>query len=169
VIKHYLVDSLPAEPSALGEVRHRRGKLISGWHAVWGVLVVCIGILGVLHSWWPDRDLASGNQVAVLFGGVLGSLVISHFCWYVRRLPLPSIAEIREFSRRDSRAVYLLLFLLVGAHEIGALLNGASVPGTAHELKSYLAAGVCALVLIRSSGLLWLNFLGKPRVHPKVQ
>jgi undecaprenyl pyrophosphate phosphatase UppP len=163
MIKHYLVDSPPAEPSTSVEVRHSSSRLISRCHAVWGILVVCIGVLGVLHSWWPDRALALGKNVAVLFGGVLGSLVISHFYWYVRRLPLPSIAEVREFSRRDSRAVYLLLFFLVGAHQIGALLHGTSVSGTADELKGYFIGGVCALLLIRTSGLLWQNFFEKLR------
>ncbi len=134
---------------------------MSAWHGLGGVLAACIGLVGVLQG-HPDGSSSSINGVVVIFGCVLCSLVIFHFYWNVRCLPSPCRAEIRELCRRDSRAIYLLLFFLVGAHEIGALLSGASVSGTAGELKGYVAAGLCALLLIRCSGLFWLKCLHQP-------
>ena len=132
-------------------------KCIGGCLAVWCVLVGCIGTIGVLHSWWPHEFRATKNATAIIFGSLLGSLVILHYWWRASRSPIASIACVREFCRRDSRAVYLLLFILVGVHHLGAMLNGSSVSGTADDLQGYLAAGVCALLLIRISGLFWLQ------------
>lgn len=158
MLKHHLLESPPAEHSVWVGARRRRSRFISGCHGFWGVLAACIGFVGVLPG-DPDRYSSSFNGMVVMFGCVLCGLVTSRFYWGVRCLPSPSRAELRELSRRDSRAIYLLLFSLVGVHLIGVLLHGASVSGTAGELKGYVAGGVCALLLTRCSGHVWLKTL----------
>jgi hypothetical protein len=155
-IRDDIVKLSPIRPLTLVQV-HAGANLHLACRLAWAVLVASLGILGALRSWLPDCGLPSGYYCAVLFGLTLQVLVILHFNGPVASTPSPSIAHVRNFCRRDSRAVYLLLFGLVGLHQIGALLNGASVSGTAGDLKGYFAGGVCALLLIRCSGLFWLR------------
>jgi len=160
--------SARCEPLAHEKFPFGTERIIEGCLAAWGVLVVSVGLVGVLRSYWPYEALFAQNHIAILFGALLGGLVIARYCWRARRSPLLSIAQIREFCRRDSRAIYLLLFILVGVHQGGAMLNGAATSGTANELQGYLAAGVCALVLIRCSGLLWLHVSREARAPQRL-
>jgi hypothetical protein len=160
--------SARSEPLAHEKFQFGTERIIEGCLAAWGVVVVSAGAVGVLHSWRPYEALFVQNHMAILFGALLAGLVIAHYSWRARRLPLVSIAQIRQFCRRDSRAIYLLLFILVGAHQGRAILNGAATSGTANELQGYLAAGVCALLLIRCSGLLWLHVTREARAPQRL-
>jgi hypothetical protein len=158
MLKRYLEESLSAHATLVVETKHGKSRFMSRCHGAWAALAACIGMLGVLQS--GRTVAASGSDgMAVIFGGVLCSLVLSRCYWNLRLMPETTAGEMRRLYRRDSRAVYLLLFCLIGAHEINCLLIGASVTGTAGDLQGYVAGGVGALVLIRLSGFCCVKFL----------
>jgi cytochrome b561 len=91
-----------------------------------------------------------------LFALLLAGLLAARFRWWLKYSPPASAADIRLFSRRLSRSVYLLLYLIIGAQLIvnivGAPRGGAG-PADLGMLKptsqALVVSGLLALVLIR--------------------
>ena len=92
-----------------------------------------------------------------LFALLLAGLLAARFRWWLRCSPPTSAADIRLFSRRLSRAVYLTLYLIIGAKQIVKIIGGLSYesgpaqdPGMLNPTSQvFLLYGLMALVLIR--------------------
>jgi cytochrome b561 len=91
-----------------------------------------------------------------LFALLLAGLLTARFRWWLKYSPPESAADIRLFSRGLSHAVYLVLYLIIGAQLIvnivGALRGGAG-PEDLGMLtptsQAFVVYGLLALVLIR--------------------
>lgn len=106
----------------------------------------------------PGRGRSNRIMVAdALFALLLAGLLTARFRWWLKYSPPTSAADIRQFSRGLSRAVYLVLYLIIGAqllvNTVGALQGGA---GPAHALgmlkptsQAFVVYGLIALVSIR--------------------
>jgi cytochrome b561 len=116
-----------------------------------------------------------------LFALLLAGLLVARFRWWLRYSPPTSAVDIRLFSRRLSRTVYLTLYLIIGAKQIVGIIGGAayeSAPaqdlGTLNPTSQiFLLYGLMALVLIRVLAYLtWrrhrftLEPSGPPRSSP---
>jgi hypothetical protein len=85
-----------------------------------------------------------------IFGFALCSLVLVRFYWRVRNDWSITAVEIHAFSRRLSRMVYLLLYLVVGLTQLLAVALGQALSAPPRALQGYLACALAALVLIRA-------------------
>jgi cytochrome b561 len=92
-----------------------------------------------------------------LFALLLAGLLAARFRWWLKYSPPGSAADIRLFSRRLSRTVYLVLYLIIGAQQVvnlvGRLEHGggrAQHPGMLNPTtQAFVVCGLIALVLIR--------------------
>ncbi len=90
-----------------------------------------------------------------LFGAFLAVFVVAAFYLRVRHAPPMQIFELRNFSRRLSRIVYLLLYLV-----FGAVLLAHRPVWPIRDLRATLGYGIAALVMVRVLAA-WL----RPRLH----
>ena len=88
------------------------------------LVTVVIGVLGLVSASWPRQMLESWINIHALFGLLLCALVFSRCWWRVKHSPRMLLADIRELSRHLSRAVYLLLYVVVGLRQFIGILNG---------------------------------------------
>jgi cytochrome b561 len=116
--------------------------------------------------------LESWINIHVLFGSLLGSMVTARFMRQVKHSPRMLPADIRALSRRLSRIVYLLLYVVIGLRQtmgiLGSIWHGGSVDfkffdmGFRHgpdyagfnpkdDFQLFLASGLLVLILIRVS------------------
>jgi hypothetical protein len=94
-----------------------------------------------------------------LFALLLAGLLTARFRRWLRYAQPVSAADIGVFSRRLSRMVYLVIYLIIGAQLIVNIvggLRGAAVPGPGQNIgmlsplsQTLVMLGLIALVLIR--------------------
>ena len=116
-----------------------------------------MGALAVVPDSWIFGAVKSKAAIQAVFGVLLSSLVIVRFAWWVKYCPPVSAADIRQFSRRLSRMVYLVLYLIIGAQLIVNIIGGLDgEAGPAQDLamlkpanQAFVVYGLIALVLIR--------------------
>ena len=115
------------------------------------LLVVFIGILGLFHDSWAANTRGSWINIHALFGALLWASVIVRFYGRVKHSrPMP-LTDIAVFSRQLSRMVYLLLYILLGIHQIiccAAFMWRGGTTGMGEDLRSYLGYGLIALITI---------------------
>ena len=124
----------------------------SALHSGLALLVLAAGLLGLLDDSWLI-PLRHAGSLHALFGALLLFFVAACFWRHVRRTPRMPPADIRAFSRRLSRTVYLLLYVLMFFDLIIGILPGTPrrmIDEQAAQFQSYLASGVLALIAIRA-------------------
>jgi cytochrome b561 len=125
-----------------------------------GGLVVVLGVLGLLPDSWLTGVAQSKIAFHALFGLLLCGLVAVRFRWWLKHSPPAHALDIRQFSRRLSRMVYLVLYLVTGAMEVISVI-GAQQDGVrptqalglllpTPDSQAFLIWGLVALVLIRA-------------------
>jgi len=124
-----------------------------------GGLVVLLGVLGLLPDSWLAGVVQSKTAFHALFGLLLCGLVVVRFRWWLKNSPPAHALDIRQFSRRLSRMVYLVLYLVTGAMEVINIIGpqqGGVRPTRAISLllptpdsQAFLTWGLVALVSIR--------------------
>jgi hypothetical protein len=97
--------------------------------------------------------------VDALFALLLAGLLAARFHWWLKYSPPMSTADIRVFSRRLSRMVYLVIYLIIGAQLIVNIVGrlrsdaGAGLGRDSGMLtptsEAFVMSGLIALVLIR--------------------
>jgi hypothetical protein len=152
---HADVDSALIASDAVPRPGERYSALCVGL----GGLVVLVGILGLRPDSWLTELVQSRSAVHALFGLLLWGLVAVRFRWWLKSSPPAHALDIRQFCRRLSRMVYLILYLVTGAMEIINILGGP--PGDTHPARglavlkptpdgqAFLICGLIALVSIR--------------------
>jgi cytochrome b561 len=137
-------------------------------HACIAVPAACIGILGVLQDSLLPQAPASWANLHTLFGVVLCATVVAQFIRQIARASVHSVQAARVFSRRQSREVYGLLYLLVAIKEAQYLLASATLGGSPatmaqamEGLQCYLVYGIFALIAIRAMALRELHAIGQ--------
>jgi cytochrome b561 len=115
------------------------------------LLALAAGLLGLIHDSWEGSATASSLHYHASFGALLWGSVMAEFYFRARRSPCRRTIDIHAFSRRLSRWVYLLLYVLMFFNLAIDLVRGEphrSVLRTAEDFQSYLACGCVALVAI---------------------
>ena len=113
------------------------------------VLVVCAGLISLIHDSWPTPLPHRGNFPA-LFGVLLWLWVVERFHERLRAAPRVSMTDLRSLSRRLSRRVYLLLYGLMLVHlvvDLCAAAHHLSLQAP-RNFQGYLICGVLALLTI---------------------
>jgi cytochrome b561 len=122
--------------------------------------VGAVGIAGVLRDSWPTLLHWPPINLHAAFGTMLWAMVVAHFLAASVTAPLAG-DDVRELSRRLSRLVYLLLYVVFGAQQ---LLRFAAKYGKvaaedasygllsqpSENLRDYFAYGLLALITIRA-------------------
>src|SRR5271168_2034470 len=130
---------------------------------LWGMafLAVLAGVLGLFHDSPPGQVLESWINVHALFALLLWGLVIARFYLRLKHSALMLPSDIWELSRRLSRMVYLLLYVIIGVAQVidavGWLWQSGSpdlrfVRGgfdPAEDFQAYVGCGIVALLMIR--------------------
>ena len=99
------------------------GRVLTALYGCGAIVAVVIGILGLPGTSGPRQMLESWINIHVLFGLLLCGLVLARCRWSVQHSPPMSPIDIRQLSRHLSRTVYLLLYVVIGARELIAILN----------------------------------------------
>jgi len=116
------------------------------------LLALAAGILGLLHDSWAGSGAAWSLHCHALFGALLWGSVVTGFYFGARRPSRSPGLDIHAFSRKLSRRVYLVLYLLMFFNLAIDILGGEphrSILRTAEDFRSYLACGCVALVTVR--------------------
>jgi cytochrome b561 len=107
-----------------------------------------------------------------LFGALLCGSVVARFYLGVYRAPRVPAAGIRMLSRRLSRRVYLVLYVLMFFSLTIDILRGEShrsMLRSAESFQSYLVCGVAALVTIHVLAALCHRFVIRDDIGAPLQ
>jgi cytochrome b561 len=98
-------------------------RVVGALYACIAIVAVVVGVLGLLGDSGPRQMLESWVNIHALFGLLLCGLVLARCQWSVNRSPSMLPTDIRRLCRHLSRTVYLLLYVVIGARELIAILN----------------------------------------------
>jgi cytochrome b561 len=110
------------------------------------------------------------------FALFLAGLLAARFRWWLKYSPPAGAADIRLFSRRLSRTVYLVLYLIIGAKQVVNIIGGFNYdrafgqdPGMLVPANQvFLVYGLFALVLIRVLAYLtWRRYRSSLEPYPR--
>jgi len=130
-------------------LRCRCTRFVAALRSTLPALVVCIGVISLIHDSWLVPLPHRGN-LHLLFGFLLCLCVAEQFRARLSLAPRMPITDLRPLSRHLSRLVYLLLYGLMLLRLIIAACAApqyASVHGP-DDFQSYLFCGILALVTI---------------------
>ena len=159
--------------------RYDSGAIAFHWFMF--VLVVCVGVLGLLHDSWPSKPMQRfWINIHAILGLLLWFTLMARFMWRRRHAPPPLMESVGPFSRRIQAlahfSLYALLFVtpIVGIitfvyHgrvfdfgifkiDFGIKSNRAIFHPT-EDLHGYLAYGIFALAGIHALTALWHQFI----------
>src|ERR1700719_729515 len=91
--------------------RYSRGAIMFHWAMF--VLVVCVGVLGLLHDSWPKRTQSFWINIHALLGLLLWSALIARFWWRRWHAPPAPMANTGALWRRLAGLVHFALDLLM--------------------------------------------------------
>jgi cytochrome b561 len=83
------------------------------FHWTMFVLVVCVGVLGLLHDSWPKQTQRFWINIHALMGLWLWFMLIARFWWRSRHKPPAPIANLDALSRRLLGPVHFALYALM--------------------------------------------------------
>jgi len=95
----------------MSAVRYGRGAIAFHW--IMALLFVLVGALGLLHDSWPRGTQSFWINLHALLGLLLWVLLMARFWWRGIHPPPALPPEAGELSRRLSRPVHLLIYLLL--------------------------------------------------------
>ena len=135
----------------------------SGCPPWFALSIYMIGAAGLLHDAWPTALSMPMPNLHAVFGVMLWLMVLAQFRQAARSALAPSGADMRELTRRLSRAVLLQLYILFGMSQIVRiaviLLNNSqdashkAILQPPENLRDYLAYGILALLTIHALAL----------------
>jgi cytochrome b561 len=145
------------------------------------VLVVCAGVLGLLHDSWPSKPMQQfWINIHAILGLLLWFTLMARFIWRQRHRPPPLMDSVGTFSRRTQALVhfslYALLFVtpIVGiitfvyhgrAFDFGifkidfGIKSNRAIFHPTEDLHGYLAYAIFALAGIHALTALWHQFI----------
>ena len=154
-------------------------RMVIALYGCAALLVVAIGVLGLLDDSWLRKALESWINIHVLFGLLLCCLALARYQWRIMHSPRMLPTDVRELSRRISRTVYLLLYVVIGVRQsigiVNSIWHGGAVdfnlfddrfrngPDRAgwnpkDDFQLFLATGFSALIIVRVlTYRLWLR------------
>lgn len=144
------------------------------FHWVMFALVVCVGILGLLHDSWPKKTQAFWINIHAILGLALWFTLLAR-AWWRSQHPPPPLAQ-SVLSRRASKLVHFGLYALLfvtpivgiitfvyhgrvldfGIFKIGfGIKSNRAVFHPTEDLHGYLAYALFALAGIHALVALW--------------
>jgi cytochrome b561 len=103
--------SVGSETSPPEIERYTAGAVMFHWAMF--VLVVCVGVLGLLHDSWPKQTQSFWINIHALLGLLLWSVLIARFWWRRRHAPPAPMANTGALWRRLSGFVHFSLYVLM--------------------------------------------------------
>jgi superoxide oxidase len=101
--------------------RYGAGAIVFHWTMF--VLVVCVGVLGLLHDSWPKQTQRFWINIHALLGLTLWLVLIARFWWRRRHTPPAPIENSNKPSRRLSGVVHFALYALLFVTPIVGLVT----------------------------------------------
>jgi cytochrome b561 len=121
--------------------------------------VPAIGLGGLINDSWAAHGIAA-TILHALFGAQLWTCVVAAFYRRLRQCPDMPPADLTALARHLSRAVWLLLYVLMffclSVHLLRAAAEHTDV-APAEELQSYLACGLFTIASIHGLAALRRN------------
>jgi|SRR5450631_995143 len=111
------------ETSRLSIPTERYGSGAIVFHWMMFVLVVCVGVLGLLHDSWPKQTQRFWINIHALLGLLLWFVLIARFWWRRGHSPPAPIENLGALARRLSGAVHFALYLLMFVTPIVGLVT----------------------------------------------
>jgi cytochrome b561 len=164
-------------PKTLG--RYDSGAIAFHW--LMFVLVVCVGVLGLLHDSWPTKPM---QRFWINFHAILGLLLwftlMARFMWRRRHQPPPLMESVGTFSRRTQALVHFSLYALLFVTPIVGIItfvyhgrvfdfgifkidfgikSNRAIFHPTEDLHGYLAYAIFALAGIHALTALWHQFI----------
>lgn len=159
-------------------MRYDRGAI--GFHWSMALLFVIVGVLGLLHDSWPRGTQSFWINLHALLGLLLWVLLMARFWWRGSHPPPALPPEAGELSRRLSRPVHLLIYLLLfvtpvlgivtfiwhgrvfdfGVFKLDfAVAKNRAIFHPAEEIHMYLAYALFTLAGLHALAALWHQFI----------
>jgi cytochrome b561 len=160
------------------------GRYDSGaiaFHWLMFVLVVCVGVLGLLHDSWPTKPM---QRFWINFHAILGLLLwftlMARFMWRRRHQPPPLMESVGTFSRRTQALVHFSLYALLFVTPIVGIItfvyhgrvfdfgifkidfgikSNRAIFHPTEDLHGYLAYAIFALAGVHALTALWHQFI----------
>jgi cytochrome b561 len=164
-------------PKTLG--RYDSGAIAFHW--LMFVLVVCVGVLGLLHDSWPTKPM---QRFWINFHAILGLLLwftlMARFMWRRRHQPPPLMESVGTFSRRTQALVHFSLYALLFVTPIVGIITfvyhgrvfdfgifkidfgiktNRAIFHPTEDLHGYLAYAIFALAGFHALTALWHQFI----------
>jgi cytochrome b561 len=159
----------------------RYGTAAIALHWSMFLLVIGVGTLGLLHDSWPKQTQSFWINVHALLGLLLWVLLLARFWWRVSHSPPPPLPpEVGALSRRLSRPVHLLLYVLMfiipifgivtfiwhgrvfdfGLFQVNfGVKSNRAIFNPTEDIHGYLAYGLFGLAGIHALAALWHHFI----------
>jgi superoxide oxidase len=101
--------------------RYGSGAIVFHWTMF--VLIVCVGVLGLLHDSWPKQTQRFWINIHALLGLTLWFALIARFWWRRGHPPPMPIESLGKLSRRLLAAVHFALYALMFVTPIVGLVT----------------------------------------------
>ena len=162
------------------ENMQRYGLTAIAFHWLMFSLVVCVGILGLLHDSWPKETQKFWINIHALVGLALWFTLIARLWWRRGHRPPPPVETGGALARRAAgithAGLYVLLFVtpIVGmitfvyhgrVFDFGlfkldfGIKSNRAVFSPTEDLHGYLAYALFALAGIHAAAALWHQFV----------
>jgi cytochrome b561 len=162
----------------MSAVRYDRGAIAFHWSMA--LLFVIVGVLGLLHDSWPSATQSFWINFHALLGLLLWVLLMARFWWRSIHPPPALPPEAGELSRRLSRPVHLLIYLLLfvtpvlgivtfiwhgrvfdfGVFKVDfAVAKNRAIFHPTEEIHMYLAYALFTLAGLHVLAALWHQFI----------
>jgi cytochrome b561 len=102
---------LETSPSSAKIERYDLGAMVFHW-VMFG-LVVCVGVLGLMHDSWPKQTQRFWINIHAVLGLLLWLVLIARFWWRRRHAPPAPMESIGALSRRLQGPVHFALYALM--------------------------------------------------------
>jgi cytochrome b561 len=166
------------ETSQTSNISRRYGSGAIAFHWLMFALVLCVGILGLLHDSWPKQTQAFWINVHAIVGLTLWLTLLARAWWRSQHPPPPLMQS--AFSRRASTLVHFGLYALLFVTPIVGIItfvyhgrvldfgifkvdfgikSNRAVFHPTEDLHGYLAYALFALAGIHALVALWHQFI----------
>jgi cytochrome b561 len=158
----------------------RYGSGAIAFHWTMFALVVCVGVLGLLHDSWPKQTQRFWINIHALLGLALWTVLIARFWWRLRHAPPAPFANLDALSRRLSGPVNFALYALMFVTPIVGLVtfvyhgrvldfglfqvnfgiaSNRAIFHPTEDLHGYLAYAIFGLAGVHALAALWHQFV----------
>jgi cytochrome b561 len=163
--------------------RYGSGAIAFHWFIF--ALVVCVGVLGLLHDSWSKQSQSFWINIHALLGLLLWFTLMARFGWRLRHPPPPLMPSVGAFSRRASALVHFALYALLFVTPVMGIItflyhgrvfdfgifkidfgikSNRAIFHPTEDLHGYLAYAIFALAGIHALAALWHQFILRDRL-----